>query len=181
MIRKWKWGPLFRVKNSPNPPETAESLHQGAAGLGISVEHIIDFMSRTDEILKDMPNESIYYVDYIWNPFDNINQNVLDIAKFDPYIGKDFEEPIVAIQNIKVTKNNITMMKSNTCKITLPSGVSLIKFNMPDEEFNQLYSETGVVDIDVVGTCNINSWNGIDYPQVLIKDINIKRKVAYEF
>ena len=72
-------------------------------------------------------------------------------------------------------------MKSNTVKITLPNGVNLIKFGMSDEEFDELYSEKGMVEIDVVGTCNCNEWNGNQYPQIMIKDINIKRKVAYVF
>lgn len=155
--------------------------HQGAFGLGLSADKIDEFISRTDEALADMPNEPVYYVDYIWNPTDIIGQDILDIAKMDKYIGKDIEEPLVAIQNIEITKNNIQMMKSNTCKITLPNGISLIKFSMPDEEYNQLYSDCGAVSVDIVGTCNANQWAGNEYPQILIKDINIKKKVAYVF
>ena len=155
--------------------------HQGAFGLGLPAENIDKFITSTDEQLKDMSSEPLYYVDYIWNPTEFFGQDILDIAKMAPYWGKDISEPLVAIHNIEITKDNIQMMKSNTCKITLPNGVNLIKFNMPDEEFNKLYSETGMVNVDIVGTCNCNSWNGIEYPQIMIKDINIQRKVAYVF
>ena len=71
------------------------------------------------------------------------------------------DEPLVAIQGIKITKDNLTMMASNTVKITLPNGVNLIKFRMPDEEYDKLYSEYGYVEIDVIGRCNCNLWNGV--------------------
>ena len=155
--------------------------HQGAFGLGIPAANIDEFVSRTDDALVNMPDEPMYYVDYIWNPTDIFGQDIVDIAKMDKYIGKDIDEPLVAIQNIEITKDNIQMMASNTVKITLPNGVSLIKFNMPEKEYYTLYSNTGSVTIDVIGKCNINSWNGNEYPQILINDYNIKKKVAYVF
>ena len=155
--------------------------HQGAFGLGLPADKIDEFLSSTDKQLEDMPNEPLYYVDFIWNPTDLFGQDILEIAEFDKYIGKDLDEPLVAVQNVEVTKDNITMMKSNTVKISLPNGVNMIKFGMSDEEFNQLYSETGSVEIDVIGTANCNEWNGNQYPQILIKDINIRRKCAYIF
>lgn len=155
--------------------------HQGAFGLGIPAENIDKFVSRTDSALADMPNEPVYYVDFIWNPTDIFGQDILDIARLEKYIGKDFTEPLVVVQNVEITKDNIQMMKSNTVKITLPNGVSMIRFNMPDEEFNQLYSENGSVMIDVIGKCNINEWLGNEYPQIKIEDYNVRKKVAYVF
>ena len=155
--------------------------HQGAFGLGIPAEKINEFVSRTDSALADMPNEPVYYVDFIWNPADNFGQDIIDIARLEKYIGKDFAEPLVVVQNVEITKDNIQMMKSNTVKITLLNGVSMIRFNMPDEEFDQLYSENGSVMIDVIGKCNINEWLGNEYPQIKIEDYNVQKKVAYVF
>ena len=128
-----------------------------------------------------MSSEPVYYVDYIWNPTDIFGQDIIDIAKMGEYWGKDISEPLVAVQNVEVTKNNIQMMKSNTVKITLPNGVNMIKFNMSDEEFNQLYSEMGSVTINVVGKCNCNQWAGNEYPQIMIESYDIEKKVAYVF
>jgi len=155
--------------------------HQGAFGLGLPAEKIKEFIKSTDSQLEDMPNEPLYYVDFVWEPTDMFGQDIIDIAKFDKYIGKDLDEPLVAVHNVEITKDNIVMMASNTVKITLPNGVSMIKFNMPQEEFDNLYSNSGSVTIDVIGKCNINSWNGNEYPQILINDYNIKKKVAYVF
>lgn len=167
--------------------------HQGAFGLGITVhspddefgemdgDSLIRFIESTDEQLKDMSSEPMYYVDYIWTPDTADAQAILDIAEFDPYIGKDMDSPIVAIKNLKITKNNLFMMANNTIKIVLPNGISLIKFKISDNDYNNLYSEFGFVEIDIVGECNINEWKGVKYPQILIKDYEIIDKCAYVF
>ena len=155
--------------------------HQGAFGLGLPAEEIDEFVRSTDEQLKDMPNEPLYYVDYIWSPSSADGQAIIDIADMAPYWGKDMDESLVAIEGVKVTKNNIAMMKSNTCKITLPNGIAMIKFRMPDEEFDKLYSENGYVEINVVGKCNRNEWCGNVSGQILIEDYEIVGGCAYVF
>jgi len=155
--------------------------HQGAFGLGIRKENIDAFIKKTDEALKDMASEPVYYVDYIWSQNKVDSQAIIDIAEMAPYYGKDMNEAIVAIEDIKITKDNLVMMASNTMKIILPNGVSLIKFRTPDEEFNKLYSENGYVAINAVCKCQINDWNGNKYPQLLLEDYEIVGKCAYEF
>lgn len=155
--------------------------HPGAFGLGLPQDKIDAFITSTDEQLKDMSSEPIYYVDYIWSPAQANKQAILDIADMADMWGKDIDESIVAIQGIQVTKDNLTMMASNTVKITLPNGVSLIKFRMPDEEYDKLYSEYGYVEIDVIGRCNCNLWNEVKYPQILIDDMEIVGRCAYVF
>lgn len=192
LIRKWKWDPSFKeVKNSPSPLEMAENLHPGAFGLGLTVHYpdkdkedginLTQFVEQTDEILKDMPNEPIYHVDYIWTPSSADEKAIIEIANLAPYWGKDVEESLIAIKGVKVTKNNIVMMKSNTCKITLPNGISMIKFRMPDEEFKKLSSKDGYVEINIVGKCNRNEWCGNVSGQILIEDYEIIGGCAYDF
>ena len=48
------------------------------------------------------------------------------------------------------------------------------------EEFEDLKS-SGYVEIDVIGTCAINEWQGIITPQILIKDYEIVGKQDYYF
>lgn len=155
--------------------------HQGAFGLGLRKENIDKFISETDETLKDMPDEAIYRVDYIWRANDADPQAIIDIGEMDEFWGKDIDEALVAITGIQITKDNIVMMKSNTVKITLPNNISIIKFRMSDEEFDTLYSENGYVEIDIVGKCNNNYWGGNVYPQILLEDYNIISRCAYVF
>jgi single-stranded-DNA-specific exonuclease len=155
--------------------------HQGAFGLGIKEENIKTFIEKTDEVLKDMPDEATYKVDYIWNYKEVNPASIIEIGGMDQFWGKDVDEAFVAITNIQITKDMLTMMKSNTAKITLPGNISIIKFRMPDEEFEKLYSESGYVEIDAVCRCNINEWMGNKYAQLFLEDYNIKGKCAYVF
>jgi single-stranded-DNA-specific exonuclease len=147
--------------------------HQGAFGLGIEADKIEEFLIYTDEALKDLSAEPVYYVDYEFEPNDCDPQAILDIAEMSFFWGKDFDEALVAVKNINVTKEMVTVMKSNTLKITLPCGISMIKFGATDEEIANLKKETGYVSIDVICTCNANEWMGRVSPQLLIEDYEI--------
>lgn len=155
--------------------------HPGAFGLGLRADNLSSFVDKTDKALEDMASEPTYYVDYIWHPNDVDSQSILDIADLAPYWGKDIDESLIAIKGIKITKEQLTMMASNTVKITLPNGIAMIKFKMPDEEYNKLYSEDGFVEIDAVCRCNKNEWGGRISPQLLIESYEIVGGCAYVF
>ena len=155
--------------------------HQGAFGLGIPQDQVNAFIENTDKTLWDMSSEPIYHVDYIWRAQEVDPAAILDIADMDPYWGKDVDEALVAIQGLQITKDMLTMMKSNTVKITLPNNVSIIKFRMPDEEYEKLISDTGYVEINAVCRCNKNEWNGNVSAQLLLEDYEIVGNCAYVF
>ena len=155
--------------------------HQGAFGLGLRQENLSAFVENTDKQLANMASEPIYYVDYIWSAASVDPTAIIDIADMDPYWGKDIDEALVAVRGIQITKDMITMMKSNTVKITLPNNVSIIKFRMPDEEYERLISENGYVEIDAVCRCNKNEWNGNISAQLLLEDYEIVGECAYVF
>lgn len=155
----------------------------GAFGLGLAAEQVDNFIKRTDEILKDMSDEPIYYVDYIYDGVNVSSQEILDIASLDDLWGKDMDEPIIAIHDLKINKEMITLMspdKKPTLKILLPNKVSLIKFNSSQEEYEILCSD-GYVAIDVVGRCNQNTWMNYTNAQILIDDYEIINKAKYFF
>lgn len=157
--------------------------HQGAFGLGLKENDLSYFIEKTNDILKDMPNESLYYVDYIYKGTEVDAQNILDIAEMDCYWGKDIDESLVAIEDLKVTKDMITLMspdKTPTLKIILPNKVSLIKFGSSQDEYESLLSD-GYVKINVVGKCNANTWNGWTNAQVMIEDYEIVERAKYFF
>lgn len=158
--------------------------HQGAFGLGIGAEDILLFIEKTNEILKDISDEAIYYVDYI---YDNVNVNpehIEDIARYPELWGKDMDEPFIAIKGLKITKDMITLMspdKSPTIKITLPNKLTIIKFNSSEEEFNSLFSETGYIEVDIIGKCGINERGYRPTPQIYVEDYEIVNRMKYIF
>lgn len=131
-----------------------------------------------------MPEEPIYYVDYIYSGVEVNPSHVLDIADLDYLWGKDIDEPYIAIKNLKISKDMITLMSPNnkpTLKITLPNKISLIKFGSNEDEFNALYPGEGYVELNIIGRCNKNEWNGYVYPQIYIEDYEVIDRARYVF
>jgi single-stranded-DNA-specific exonuclease len=158
--------------------------HEGAFGLNIPEENINKFISATDEALKDMPSEALYYVDYIYNG-NNVNpQNILDIASMDCYWGKDLSESIVAIENLTIVPEMVTIYNKSsiTIKIQLNNNVTLMLFNATEKDCDKLQTNnTGYVKINCVGKCHLNEWNGNVSPQIFITEYEIVDSSKYFF
>lgn len=90
----------------------------------------------------------------------------------------------MAFEGITITKDNLTLMsrdRNPTLKITLPNGVSAIKFRSSESEYESLYSDLGCVTLNIVGRCERNEWNGNITPQIIIEDYEIVGKTDYYF
>ena len=168
--------------------------HQSAFGLGIEwgyeeVEHgaevngdlMIQFIDYTDEVLKDMNSEPMYYVDYIFNEKDIDANTIIEIAEMDNIWSSSVDEPLIAVKGIKVTKEMLNFYKENTIKISLSNNISLMLFNTNREEYEKLYSEDGFVEINAVCKCNKNEWNGRVSAQLFIEDYEIVDSCVYIF
>lgn len=158
--------------------------HNNAFGISIKDENFNDFIKYTNEILKDFDFSSKYKVDFVFSSY-NLNLNlILDICSLKEYWGQDFEEPLIAIKDLRISNENIALLsrdKNPTLKITLDNGLELIKFNSSSEELNSLQSNgLKKIEIDLVGTCDVNYWNGRSTPQIKIKDYEITG-TAYDF
>ena len=158
--------------------------HQGAFGLGLYEDEIEEFLNLTDEALKDMSSEPVYWVDFIYNDSNIDAQGIIDIASHDELWGKDMDEPIIAISNVRITKDMVTLMspeKSPTLKISLPNNISLIKFNSSQDEYEKFISEEGWIKVDFIGRCNANKYRDHIYPQIIIEDFQIVDSCQYFF
>jgi single-stranded-DNA-specific exonuclease len=158
--------------------------HQGAFGVGFTQEALEDFISYSNEKLKDFEFSPSYLVDYIWNANNYNTQDILDIASLNSLWGQGISEPYIVIENLTITKNNIKLGspdKNPTLIIDLPNGTSLVKFRSNAQEYENLYSELGCVKINIVGKCAINSWNGTINPQIKIEEYSILERQEYYF
>lgn len=158
--------------------------HQGAFGLGIPDGLVETFLERTDEMLKDMSDEPLYYVDYIYEDGTFAGQDILDIAYLDELWGKDMDEPYIALKGIKIKKDMVIVYrkKDNTLKITLPNRVSLIMFHAPDELCDMLQNQNpGYYTMNIVARCAANEYNGYVTPQLKIKDWEIIEQSKWDF
>ena len=158
--------------------------HEGAFGVGILKDNIQVFIEKTDAALKNASDEAIYYVDYIYSGAHINPQNILDIASMEPLWGKDIDEAEVAVEHLKVSPDDVTIYtkRNITIKIKTESGVALMLFNAKESDVEKLQTNnTGFVDINVVGKCNANEWNGFITPQIFISDYEIIDSNKYFF
>lgn len=157
--------------------------HANAFGISVLSNYIEPFIDKTDIALANMESEPLYYVDYIFKGVDVNAEKILDIAWLSDLWGQEMEESLICIEDLKVTKENLTLMspdKKPTLKITLPNRLALIKFGSSQEEYENLLSN-GYIKINVIGRCNANEWNGNITPQLLIEDYEITGESKFDF
>ena len=131
-----------------------------------------------------MSDEAIYYVDYIFKGQEVDADILLDIASMSDFWGTELDEPYVAVEGLKITPDMVTIFekKTNTIKISLNNGVTIMKFNADQELCDKLTkNNTGYMEMDIVGKCNKNEWMGNETGQIFIEDFNITDSNKYYF
>ena len=157
-----------------------ETGHPNAFGLGILEKDIPAFIQKTDAALADMQDEAVYRVDYIYDGDNIMPDEILTIAEMEDLWGKDIEEPYLCIENLLVTPDMVTVYakKDNTLKISLASGISLIKFKATDEECQILQNGSNPLTINVIGRASKNQWMGNITAQIFIENYEIVNSVS---
>lgn len=151
------------------------SGHMSAFGLSLPLENFYEFLDKTNEQYKGVDFKPVYLVDYVWK-YDKVNPKyILDIAELNIY-GQDIPESKVVVEDIVLDNVNVQLLGEAkghpTIKISLPSGVDIMKFKSSREEFEEWTS--GEKKLTIVGTCSKNSWMGNVTPQILIDDFELE-------
>lgn len=157
-------------------------LHANAFGVIIDDDKIEPLKEYAKEALKDIDFSPNYKVDFIWD-IDMINENdIYEIADFNYLWAQDVEEPLVAIENIRITNETIKFLGSggNTLRISA-NDIGFLKFNLKPEEKAVLDPGGGYYVMDVVGRCARNIFNNTTSPQIQIEDFRIRKRQNYYF
>ena len=158
--------------------------HANALGTSIHDALFTEFINYSNKELANFDFTPCYKVDFIYQGGNFNGNDIVKIAELKSLWGQGIEEPFIAIENINVSKDNITLMspdKNPTLKITLSNGTSLIKFKSSQEEYERFKSETGCITINIVGKCERNVWNGTVKPQIIMEDYDIVKQQKYYF
>ena len=87
---------------------------------------------------------------------------------------------------MKIYKSNISLLKNDPIKFNLKNHTTtLIKFKDPDmcTAFSEQIKENVSIEytnVDFLGTCHINAYQGDETPQLYIEDFEIKN-VGWDF
>ena len=148
--------------------------HPLAFGCSISSYNLDKFFSYSNDSLKDVElGEKCYSVNFIRDAMDNDIDNLIrDVGEYEYIWSNQNDEPTLYIDNIILSTNEIQIIGTNRDTVKfIKNGITYIKFKA-----NELIDElSGMKDIimKIVGRCNINEWNGIKNPQIIIDDYEI--------
>lgn len=154
-------------------------MHANAAGLGIAASKVDSFLEKFNEQYKDIDQTPVYWVDYIWDVNTCDPNKILDIGGCNLY-GQEIPESKVCIEDIHLNPTMITLMskdKNPTLKITLPNGVSIIKFKSSEEEYEEFCEEDKVLTI--IAKCQVNSWQGNISPQLVVEEFELRTEWVF--
>ena len=158
--------------------------HSSAFGLSIKAENFDQFVSITDELLKDFNFSPCYTVDLEVTAEEFTDQEVFAIGSNADLWGQQLNEPLIAITGIKIDSEGITYMGQNkdTLKLTFPGRkTSMIKFHVKEEDKILLDPNGGTLTLTAIGKCNLNHYNGNVTPQILLEDFEITKRTQWDF
>lgn len=163
---------------------TFNAGHSGAFGSSIPDANVEEFIRQSNEFLKDYDGEPTYLVDYIFQG-NNVDTNaIIEISQLGNLWGQNFKEPFIAIEGVKLNKDNLFYYPketTGTLKIKMPNDLDLVKFNVSQQEYKTLYSEFGCITINLLGTCKLNEYLGNTNPEIFITDYEIVNRQNYYF
>lgn len=145
--------------------------HSMAIGITIKKDNFDKFANELEQIAKDSKIDEIVpiiNVDAKINLNEVSRETVESLKQLEPF-GEGNKTPIFALKNLKVDSIR-SLSEGKHIKMTLKDGnsvVNAIGFNL-----GYLADEYRIGDkIDVVGTLEINSFNGVDNLQINLKDV----------
>lgn len=150
------------------------SGHDNAAGASIRDKDLADFHKYANEALKDIDfGENVYDVNFIRMAADkDIADIILDLDQYRYLYGQNIDEPLIYINDINLTKNDIQIIGKNADTVKFEKfGITYIKFHAKD-----LINELGLYDemkVELVGRPNVNEWMGNYTPQIMIEDYEV--------
>ena len=142
-----------------------------AVGLTLKKENLPEFKRSINEYIKSLDIQTIQPIldiDMEIKLKDLSIGEILELKKLEPY-GEANKVPIFAIKNLKIQSiRSITDGKH--IKLQLSDNnlvVDAIGFNLGEYAEHYKIGEK----VDIVGSVEINSYNGLDSIQINIKDI----------
>ncbi len=145
--------------------------HSMAVGLTLKQENLSEFYKRFEDFAKESKIEEIVPIINVDAKIElsDINKKVIeDLKQLEPF-GEANKMPIFALKNVKIDSIR-SLSDGKHLKLTLREKnqvISAIGFNI-----GNLVNEYKIGDrIDIAGTLEINTYNGMESLQINIKDV----------
>jgi len=157
--------------------------HANAAGFSIKVKDIDKLTNYANEKLKDINfNEGFYEADFIVPGNCSYLSNIIEELENGRSLwGQGNPEPIIIVTNITIDVKDIQVIGAykDTLKFSF-NDITYVKFKAKSL-IDELFLQSGKINITAAGRGNINEWGGRTTPQILLDEIEIKESSADDF
>ena len=151
--------------------------HANAFGVNLDLDKKDEAINVMNNILRDVEYDSTYRVDFILDIEDVSIKLITELARFEDIVCQGIEEPMLAVENISLTKDCFEIFGKNEDTISfMIDEIKYIQFKC--KEGNPLYdflqnawSSDDCVTFNLVGKPTINEYNGVRTPQIIIEDV----------
>lgn len=151
--------------------------HANAFGVNLDLDKKDEAINVMNNILRDVEYDSTYRVDFILDIEDVDIKLITELARFEDIVCQGIEEPMLAVENISLTKDCFEIFGKNEDTISfMIDEIKYIQFKC--KEGNPLYDwiqnawdENDSVTFNIVGKPSINEYNGVRTPQIIIEDV----------
>lgn len=154
--------------------------HANAFGIvNLPIDDKEKAISMMNNILKDTEYDSTYCVDFILDIEHITISLIIKLSQFEDIICQGINEPMLAIENISLTRDCFEVFGKNEDTISfMVNDIKYIQFKCKNG--NQLYDflqnawdDNDSITFNIVGKPSINEYKGVRTPQIIIEDVEV--------
>lgn len=152
--------------------------HGNAAGIAVSKDDVKDLLLTFDANHDILEEQQVEHVDYYWE--GSIGRQdvhvISELGKLAPLYGQQVDEAKVAITDLRSDACSVSLLspdRNPTLKIVPRNlDMAIIKFKSSQGEYDRIKRDKP--SLSLIGTCNLNEWNGKITPQILVDDFEME-------
>lgn len=155
--------------------------HHMAAGMTMDIENVDMLANGLNEWMKALAEttslDPVKPVDVLLTENDITIKNIRDMNRLRPF-GTDFSRPLFEMDDLSVSSVKAIGQQKNHLKMTLGDS------NIAALFWQNGHLETELQDkqpINILGSVQINEWNGNQTPQLIIQDIAMNEQQILDY
>lgn len=150
--------------------------HDNAFGVSINIEDAMAIQQELEDLLREVDlNNATHEVDFEWNGYADTD-TIITLANNADIWCNGIDEPLIHIKDKVINKDDIRFMGKTGRSIKIDiQGVDCVKFNLHESEIHELTTvDSKFVKLNLVCTATVNNFNGMEKPQLIIKDFTVE-------
>ena len=156
--------------------------HANAAGCSIKNADLSNFHSYANDNLSEIDfNTDVFDVNFIFDSRKDLYDFVYEMDSISDTFGQTNEEPLIVIENIKIHKDELSIIGANKDTIKIQSNGVVIMLFKGEEFLSTIATLPNLFDMTIIGTTNINEYCGSSTPQIMVKQWEVKTSSIFDF